>query len=221
MAPLAPQLPADLRRILPADTTQTWTTLAPELPPELYLGGGTAVAVHLKHRGSRDLDFFFHQSVDLDELEKLISGLGPFAVTYKDEGTRKGVFSETKLEIFDASALEQLAPPTEVAGLRIASMQDLMAMKIKVMAERGEMRDYFDVKTIDEDGGISVEEGIELYIERYGVDPTSSSMRQLYLAMGHLDDVEPDESLPISKEELAAWWRKRQAQVLRNSSRFS
>jgi len=100
-------------------------------------------------------------------------------------------------------------------------MQDLMAMKIKVMAERGEMRDYFDVKTIDEDGGISVEEGIELYIERYGVDPTSSSMRQLYLAMGHLDDVEPDESLPISKEELAAWWRKRQAQVLRNSSRFS
>jgi hypothetical protein len=219
--PMALRLPEDLRRVLPEDTALVWTTLAPVLPAQLYLGGGTAVAVHLKHRESRDLDFFFHEPVDLNQLEKLISEQGSFAMSYRDEGTLRGVFSQTKLEVFDASALKQLAPSTEVAGLRIASMQDLMAMKIKVMAQRGEMRDYFDVKTIDEQGGISVEEGIELYAERYNIDPASDLMRQLYLAMGYLDDVEEDESLPTSKEDLAAWWRHRQAQVLRNSSRFS
>ena len=92
-------------------------------------------------------------------------------------------------------------------------------MKIKVMAERGEMRDYFDVKAIDE-GGISIEEGVELYIERYGVNPASAAITHLYKAMGDLSDVEVDESLPIGKPELQAWWSARQVQVLRNSSRF-
>jgi hypothetical protein len=82
------------------------------------------------------------------------------------------------------------------------------------------MRDYFDVKAIDEAGGVSVEEGIELYIERYGVDPSSALMTHLYKAMGDLSDVEVDESLPTGKAELQAWWSARQVQVLRNSSRF-
>jgi Nucleotidyl transferase AbiEii toxin, Type IV TA system len=63
-----------------------------------------------------------------------------------------------------------------VAGLGVADLRDLMAMKIKVMAERGEMRDYFDVKAIDERGGISVEEGVALYMRRYGA-PQLGSLR--------------------------------------------
>jgi hypothetical protein len=53
-----------------------------------------------------------------------------------------------------------LTEPVVIAGLNVAGLQDLMAMKLKVMAERGEMRDYFDVKAIDEQGAISVEEGM-------------------------------------------------------------
>lgn len=146
------ELPDRVRRILPADTADAWLTLAPHLPKELYLGGGTAVAVHLGHRESRDLGFFFHRTVDLSELKALIGGLGTFAVTDESEGTLKGLFEATKVEVFDSSRLKQLAKATSVAGLNVASLQDLMAMKIKVMAERGEMRDYFDVKAIDEEG---------------------------------------------------------------------
>ncbi len=217
----APELPERLRRILPADTAETWLTLAPHLPAQLQLGGGTAVAVHLGHRESRDLDFFFHRALDLDEARDLIAGLGAFAVTHESEGTLKGLFSATKIEIFDASRLRRLAKPTKVAGLWVASLQDLMAMKIKVMAERGEMRDYFDVKAIDEDGGISVEEGVELYIRRYGVNLNSNALRHLYKAMGDLSDVEADDLLPIGKAELQEWWSARQVEVLRNSNRFN
>jgi Nucleotidyl transferase AbiEii toxin, Type IV TA system len=216
-----PELPERLRRILPADTAETWLTLAPHLPTQLELGGGTAVAVHLGHRESRDLDFFFYRAIDLDEVRDLIAALGAFAVTHESEGTLKGLFSETKIEIFDASLLRRLAKPTKIAGLRVASLQDLMAMKIKVMAERGEMRDYFDVKAIDENGGVSVEEGIELYIKRYGVNPNGDALPHLYKAMGDLSDVEVDELLPIGKAKLQAWWSARQVQVLRNSDRFN
>jgi hypothetical protein len=212
-------LPKRVRHVLPADTARAWMTLALHMPKELYLGGGTAVAVHLGHRKSRDLDFFFHESVDLDGLKGLIASLGPFAVTHESGDTLRGLFGATKIEFFDASVLKQLAKPSRIAGLRVAGLQDLMAMKIKVMAERGEMRDYFDVKAIDE-GGISVEEGVELYIERYGVSPTSAAITHLYVAMGDLSDVEVEEALPIGKPELQAWWSARQVQVLRNSNRF-
>ncbi len=214
------ELPERLRRVLPADTAAAWLSLAPHLPQRLYLSGGTAVAVHLGHRESRDLDFFFHRAVDLDEIKRLVGGLGAFVVTHESEGTLKGLFGATKIEIFDASRLKQLAKPEVVAGLRVASLHDLMAMKIKVMAERGEMRDYFDIKVIDEKGAISIEEGVELYMRRYGIDPSSDALPHLYRAMGDLSDVEADDLLPIDLAELQRWWSVRQTQVLRNSDRF-
>ena len=59
-------------RRIPAST---WETIARIVPPTAYLGGGTAIAVHLRHRESADLDFFFHRaSVDLDQLVELLRG---------------------------------------------------------------------------------------------------------------------------------------------------
>jgi len=214
------ELPDRVRGILPADTATTWLTLAPHLPRELYLGGGTAVAVHLAHRESRDLDFFFHRGVDLERIKSLLGGLGPFAVTHESDGTLKGLFGATKLEFLDASQVRRLAEPLLVAGIPVAGLQDLMAMKLKVMAERGEMRDYLDVKAIDEQGAVSVEEGIELYMRRYGIDASSDALPHLYQTMGDLSDVELDELLPIELDELQRWWSRRQARLLRNSGRF-
>jgi hypothetical protein len=113
-----------------------------------------------------------------------------------------------------------LAEPVAIAGLNVADLHDLMAMKIKVMAERGEMRDYFDVKAIEELGGISVEEGIDLYARRYSIDLASEAMPHLYRAMGDLSDVEVDDLLPVGLSELQQWWSARQVRVLRNSDRF-
>lgn len=51
---------------MPRATAHAWRTLAPHLPEDLYLGGGTALAVRLGHRVSQDLDFFYHgDRVDL------------------------------------------------------------------------------------------------------------------------------------------------------------
>ena len=92
-----------IRAILPPDTASTWEAIAPIVPPTAYLGGGTAIAVHLGHRISRDLDFFFHHSsVDLAELTQELSKAGPFAVTERAPGTLNGIFSATKVQFLHA-----------------------------------------------------------------------------------------------------------------------
>jgi predicted nucleotidyltransferase component of viral defense system len=98
----------------------------------------------------------------------------------------------------------------------VASVKDLMAMKLKVLAERGELRDYYDVMQIDQHGGVSVEDGVAYYLDRYRLDHASDALAHLIRALGYLEDADEDEALPVSKAELAAWWRGRQAELIRN-----
>ena len=216
-------LPRDLAAFLPSETARAWTALAHVLPAELYLGGGTAVAVHLRHRESRDLDFFFHHGgVDLTALAAQLRGLGPFAVTHESPGTLRGELGATKVEFFHADEVrpqQLLEPPSVVGGLRVAGLKDLIAMKLKVIGDRGEMRDYYDIKVIEERGNITLEDGIVLFLERYDVSPQSDALRHIVRALGYLDDVEEDRALPVSKLELSAWWRRRQARLVRQLAR--
>jgi hypothetical protein len=47
-------MPSDrVRAILPGDTATTWDAIAPIVSQQAYLGGETAIAVHLGHRISR------------------------------------------------------------------------------------------------------------------------------------------------------------------------
>lgn len=216
-------LPQQLRNVLPADTQSAWVALAPILPPALYLAGGTGVAVHLAHRQSRDLDFFFHEdAVDLERLRAQLGKAGQFAAIETSPGTLRGLLGATKLEFLHADETapqKLLEEPTAVTGIRVAGLKDLLAMKLKVLAERGAMRDYFDVMAIDEQSPLTVEDGVALFLERYRLDPSSGALKALIGAMGYLEDVEEDEALPLAKGELEAWWRRRQAALIRNLGR--
>lgn len=98
-------------------------------------------------------------------------------------------------------------------------ISDLFAMKVKAIGDRGELRDYFDLQQIEELTGRRVEEGIGLYMARFGVAPEDASIPHIVEALGYLDDVDEDELLPLGRAEIAAYWRRRQPEVLRNLSR--
>jgi hypothetical protein len=204
---------------LPAGVATALKKLRPVLPDGLYLAGGTALALRLGQRMSKDLDFFFHgTAVNIDQLEEMLLGLGS-VVEARGPGTLRGYVSTTKVEFFQddlGAPLRQLEEPEKIAGISVAGLKDLMAMKLKVLAERGELRDYFDVKCIDEDGAVSLEAGVALFLERYGLDRASDALSHLVRAFGYLDDVDEDESLPMSKGALALWWQARQARFIRN-----
>jgi hypothetical protein len=214
------QLPAALRAVLPGATAEAWGTIAPLLPAGAYLAGGTGLAAHVQHRESRDLDFFFHEPLDLDVLRGRLDATGVFAPTRIGDGVLDGVLAGAKLQLLHARGQRRLAPLRRIAGIPVASVDDILAMKLKVIGDRGELRDYFDVMTIEQRLGRTVEEGIALYLERFQVPPEHESVRHVVLGLGYLDDVDDDELLPVDRAEIERYWRRRQPQVVRSLSRY-
>lgn len=212
-------MPSDrVRKILPHDTATTWDTIAPLVPPGAYLGGGTAIAVHLGHRVSRDLDFFFHHgSVNLDELTRQLSAAGPFAVTERAPGTLNGVFFATRVQFLHADEgrpQHLLEPPQKVDGLTVAQLSDLMAMKLKVVGDRGELRDYFDLMIIEQRTGRMADEGLALFIERFQPEYPQQAINHIVLGLGYFDDVDPDDALPVPRAQIVDYWTHRQREIV-------
>lgn len=217
-------LPERIRRILPPDTAKTWSTLAPLVPEAAYLGGGTAIAVHLGHRVSRDLDFFYHHdALNLDQIATTLAAAGRFAVTLRAPGTLNGVFSKTKVQFLHAdegAPQHLLATPAKVEGLRIAALEDLIAMKLKVIGDRGELRDYYDLMAIEQQTGRTVEEGLSLFLARFAPAYPQQALGHIVRGLGYFDDVEPDDLLPTARAEIVDYWTRRQPEIITSLSRF-
>lgn len=217
-------LPADLRRILPDDTADTWETIAPAVPSSAYLAGGTGIAVHLLHRASLDLDFFYHrQSVDLDEMSRALSDLGNFVVTDRSPGTLNGTFLKTKIQFLhadEAAPQTVLDPPTETAGIMVAGLRDLMAMKLKVVGDRGELRDYLDLMILETSAAVTVEAGLSWVLKRYHPPSPNTALGHIIRGLGWFDDVDDDRNLSVPRREIVEYWTRRQPEILSSLEKF-
>lgn len=200
---------ASIREILPRGTAEAWATIIPAVPECAYLAGGTALAVHLKHRISRDLDFFTEREFDVDQLAAQLSELGSFAPTLLATGTLNGIFDRTKIQFLEASSQRNVEAPAVLAGIRIASVPDLMATKLKVIGDRGALRDYFDIMTIEQQTDISVENGLELFIQRYQPKLPDAAIAHLLRGLGYMDDVVDDPGLPVPRKTIEDYWAAR------------
>ena len=207
-------------RYLPGETASAWVKLAPVVPASAYLIGGTALTVHLRHRVSRDLDFALAQHEDIPAARERIEVVGLLAVIEQDEGTLNALFERTRIQFLDTSTQQLLVEPTLIAGIKVAGVEDIAAMKMKVILDRGAMRDYFDLMELDHRRVIPAEDALRLMLERYQPQSPDETLMAVVRSLGYLDDVEPDPALPISGEEIARYWSKRQPQVVRNLARW-
>jgi DNA-binding Lrp family transcriptional regulator len=110
-----------------------------------------------------------------------------------------------------------LVPPKLVEGFRIAGIPDLLAMKLKVIAQRGEHRDYFDLQMIEEKTAHTVDEGLTYFVTRYRPEDIEAQVGAIIRALGYMDDVDEDEALPLSKREVERYWRRRQPEILKSA----
>lgn len=205
-----------LRDVLPPDTAGAWVMLRDVLPESMVLFGGTAIAAHLRHRVSRDLDFFFDDdTVDLQALRERLESLRTTAVTHQDDDTLNVIFGDTKVQFLRARGQTNLEPPTDIDGLRVAGLRDLLATKLKVIADRGELRDYYDIKVIDQQTPIKVETGLVDYQHRYH-DTNPNNLAVIVRGLGYLGDVVDDPGIPTPRDAIESYWASRQAQLLRS-----
>lgn len=218
--PSSPVLPDEVVKKLPPGTSRTWLKIVPLLPVSAYLSGGTALAVHLRHRVSRDLDFILERPEDLRTLWIQFQDVGEARATQHDDSTINCVIDDTKVQVLEAATLKIVSPFITVGGMRVASVNDIMAMKLKVIVDRGELRDYFDIMKIEEECQIMAETGLALFIEKYSPDQPDQYIKSIVVALGSLNDVEDDPALPVSRKVIEDYWMKRQRSLMKHIAMF-
>lgn len=219
---LRDKLPNQLVAVLPADTAHAWVNLAPLLPPSAYLAGGTAIAAHLYHRTSRDLDFFLARHEDLEALHRRLTQAGPWDASTVQDDTLNGVFGATKVQFLEAADQENVGELRTIAGIPVASLPDLLASKLNALATRAPaaLRDYFDLKVIEEKTPLRVEEGLGIFVRRHRPISPRSYLAHIVRALGYMGDVEDDNLLPHGAfADVEGYWRKRQPEILRHLER--
>jgi predicted nucleotidyltransferase component of viral defense system len=111
-----------------------------------YLAGGTALALQLGHRTSRDLDFFtphhFKGLALTREFQKIFNkeiqkpGLAEDTLWLK--------FGDTDISFF-RYPYKLIRPFLSYLTVKLASPEDIAAMKIEAIIERGTKRDFVDI----------------------------------------------------------------------------
>ncbi len=109
-----------------------------------YLSGGTALALHLGHRESEDLDFFaqyeFNPQLLLNKLEK-ITTLTDISL---DSGTLNCYAEEVKLQ-FLHYPYDLLETPTTFQNIKLSSVIDIACTKLITISARGSKKDFLDL----------------------------------------------------------------------------
>lgn len=155
-----------------------------------YLAGGTALALQLGHRVSEDLDFFTTQEFDEQQLLVELSGLG---LVKESMGWRTiiGRINETKFSIFYYK-YPLLSETLEFEGIKLASKQDIAAMKILAMEDRGVKRDFIDLFFLAKE--FSVDQMLGYYGGKYGT--LDERILHVIKSMGYFDDADNDDWKP-------------------------
>ncbi len=84
---------AEFADVIPPETADAWPHVAAVCPPDGVLLGGTGLAIHLRHRVSRDLDVFAITEFDPSEIESALKGRGQLLTEQKDRGTLSCLFN--------------------------------------------------------------------------------------------------------------------------------
>jgi len=193
--------------ILPPEQKRLWHALRSSAKLGFVLYGGTAVALRLGHRASVDFDFFTEKPLDraailagfyfiadsvvLQDLPNTLSLLTP---SNHPDG------KHVKLSFFGGIGMGRVGKPdlTEDGVLQIASLDDLMATKSKVILQRIEAKDYRDIAAML-NAGVSLSKGLAAARAMYGVNfqPSESLKAMVYFEGGDLDTLTQDEKYCI------------------------
>jgi hypothetical protein len=177
-----PAVPLNLLRVL--TNLQEKTSVS-----GFALTGRTSLALRLGHRLSVDLHFFtsshFEPATRATQL-----GIGPEAITGQAAGTLQLRIDNVKVEFLKHS-YPQLAEFDLIQGLRLWSLEDVAAMKLNAISNRGSKKDFYDVAALLDHFPLAAM--IRLYKAKYR--PASLMMVIRSLAWFDDADTEPD---PIS-----------------------
>lgn len=162
--------------ILPQAQKEIWPQLAPAPSLSFVLYGGTAIALHLRHRRSLDFDFFNSAPLDKTRIGRSFAFMGDARTIQEDSDTLVVMATmpsgPVKVSFFGNLGIGRINDPVRTCDstLLVASLDDLMATKLKAILDRAEAKDYRDIAAML-DAGVSLERSLGAFSKMFGKDP--------------------------------------------------
>ena len=145
--------------ILPDSQKEVWSLLKPAVKMGFTLYGGTAIALQLGHRQSVDFDLFTDSKLNESAILRKMPFLKRAQVIQASENTLTMAYpvdkEQVKISMFGGIAFGRVGAPLIANGneLPVASLDDLMATKLKVILQRAEKKDYMDIAELQAGSG--------------------------------------------------------------------
>lgn len=157
------------------------------LGKNFYLAGGTGLALHLGHRTSVDLDFYVLKHFASEKI------LPDFQKRFKKLSVRRAIkdtliltVEETDLSFF-YYPYKLLRPPFFFETINLASVEDIAAMKVAAIVQRGRRRDFVDIFYLFEK--YSLKQIVKFVLKKY---PGYQEIL-LFKALIYFEDAEEEE----------------------------
>ena len=130
------------------------------------LAGGTALALHLGHRISIDLDFFTNVNFKVESIISEIRKKGyPFRIISEGEEYLIVDVDGIKVSLFKYE-YPFMEKPVIYKGVQVAGILDIASMKVIAISQRGTKRDFVDLFCILQD--VPFHKVAEHMVRRFG-----------------------------------------------------
>jgi len=171
--------------------------------------GGSALALHICHRKSEDLDFFTYREgvFDKQEIRKYIGRFDSRVILNESDEQIDLLIDGVKVTFFDAKW--KFLEPSHIAVFNLATIESIAAMKVNVLFLRAKYRDYYDLYCLSK--SISLRKIFECsrgVVEGLTYKLFCTSL--LYIddiVDDNIDHLEPQEK--ISKKQIQEFFEKR------------
>ncbi len=189
--------------ILPPVQQRLWAELSPTAGLGMVLYGGTAIALRIGHRFSVDFDFFTDRPLDKKEIRDALTFLSGSLIIQDSLDTLSVLVTlgqeslqSVKVSFFGSIGFGRVGEPelTEDGVLQVASLDDLMATKVKVILQRIEAKDYRDIAAMLK-ADVSLAKGLAAARAMYGREfqPMESLKALVYFEGGDLHTLTVEE----------------------------
>jgi Nucleotidyl transferase AbiEii toxin, Type IV TA system len=174
--------------VFPDAQREIWASLSPAPRLSFVLYGGTAIALQLGHRQSEDFDFFRTRPLDKPEIREAFTFFDNAQVIQDAPNTLVVLAQMTsgsvKVSYFGGIGFGRINAPlqTHDGTLLVASLDDLMATKLKAILDRAEAKDYRDIAQMIS-AGVSLSAGLAAFRQMFRGEPS-----QVLRAIGYFRD---------------------------------
>lgn len=150
----------------------------------LLLVGGTSLALQIGHRISIDLDLFGTlEGTDKLEVDKTLSKLGALQTIHSTSNINIYTLNNIKVDIVNYH-YPWLKDSLEIDNIKLASIEDIAAMKLSAISGRGSKKDFIDLYFILKQ--FSLNYIIELYQQKF----IDGSVFQVLRSLVYFDDAD-------------------------------